>query len=120
MAKKIKVNVFDDLRAALGDAIAYERGHRVHLRVSELPSPPHSISPKEIRKIRRSLRVSQRIFARILNVSPNTVESWEQGVRRPQQAALKLLDIARTSPHILFSSASDRPRRKRQASRRAA
>lgn len=120
MAKRKSVNVFNDLRAALDDALAYERGRQVHLRVSELPATPRSLSPKEIRKIRRSLRVSQRVFARILNVSANSVESWEQGVRRPQQAALKLLEIARTSPHILFSPAGDRPPRKRHASRRAA
>ena len=38
MAKKIKVNIFDDMRAALRDAAAYERGEAVDLRVTRLPA----------------------------------------------------------------------------------
>jgi hypothetical protein len=37
MAKKIKVSVFDGLRGSLQEAIAFERGERVDLRVVELP-----------------------------------------------------------------------------------
>ena len=38
-----------------------------------------------------AFNVSQAVFARIINVSPNAVESWEEGVRRPREATLKLL-----------------------------
>lgn len=37
-----------------------------------------------------------------LNVSPNAVRSWEQGTRRPRQAALKLLAIAKKNPKALL------------------
>jgi DNA-binding transcriptional regulator YiaG len=37
-------------------------------------------------------------------VSPNAVESWEQGVRRPREATLKLLSIAHHHPEVLLSS----------------
>jgi len=37
-------------------------------------------------------------------MSPNTVESWEQGARRPQQAALKLLMIAAQNPQALLDA----------------
>ena len=37
-----------------------------------------------------------------LNVSPNAVRSWEQGTRRPRQAALKLLVIAKKNPKALL------------------
>jgi putative transcriptional regulator len=47
------------------------------------------------------MNASQVKFAKLLNVSPNTVESWEQGLRRPRQAALKLLTIARKRPEAL-------------------
>jgi transcriptional regulator with XRE-family HTH domain len=46
----------------------------------------------------RSGEASQALFATYLNVSPNAVRSWEQGTRRPQQAALKLLVIAKKTP----------------------
>jgi putative transcriptional regulator len=102
MPKKIKVNVFDDLRTALQDAAAYERGQSVNLRVTRVPSRPRPISAREIRRIRQALNASQPLFAAYLNVSANAVRSWEQGTRRPRQAALKLLAIARKNPQALL------------------
>jgi len=102
MAKKIKVNVFDDLRESLQDAISFEAGARLDLRVTELPDPPKKLRPEEIRKIRIQLNASQVLFATYLNVHPNTVRSWEQGTRQPQGADLKLLAIARTNPLALL------------------
>jgi putative transcriptional regulator len=102
MAKKVKVNIFEDLKEALRDAAAYERGEAVNLRVSKIPSRPKAISPREIRRIRLALQASQPIFARYLNVSTNAVRSWEQGTRRPRQAALKLLVIAKKDPKALL------------------
>jgi len=102
MPKKIKVNVFDDMRAALQDAAAYERGQTVNLRVTRVPARPKPISAREIRRIRQALNASQPLFAAYLNVSANAVRSWEQGTRRPRQAALKLLVIARKNPQALL------------------
>jgi putative transcriptional regulator len=55
-----------------------------------------------LRRIRRALNASQPLFATYLNVSANAVRSWEQGTRRPRQAALKLLAIARKNPRALL------------------
>ncbi len=102
MAKRIKVNVYDDMRQALTDAAAYERGEKVDLRVVELPSPPKLLKPKEIRHIRESLHASQAAFAQFLCVSTKAVQSWEQGIRRPQSAVLRLLVIAKKNPAVLL------------------
>jgi putative transcriptional regulator len=102
MPKKIKVNIFDDMKEALQDVAAYERGEPVNLRVTRIPARPKPISPKEVRHIRHSLKASQALFASYLNVSPNAVRSWEQGTRRPRQAALKLLMIAKKNPKALL------------------
>ena len=102
MAHKVKVNIFENMKQALHDAAAYERGETVNLRVTRIPPRPKSISAKEVRRIRLALNASQAVFATYLNVSPNAVRSWEQGVRRPQQAALKLLTIAKKNPKALL------------------
>src|SRR5439155_17760998 len=99
-----KRKVYADLKVALEEALAYERGEKINLRTTEVPAPAKKISPKEIRAIRRTLHASQVTFARLINVSPNTVESWEQGVRQPRQAALKLLTIARKHPRVLLEA----------------
>jgi len=102
MPKKIRVSIFDDMREALRDAAAYERGESVNLRVTHLPARPKQLSAKEVRHIRQALNASQALFASYLNVSPNAVRSWEQGTRRPRQAALKLLMIAKKNPKALL------------------
>ena len=99
-----KIKVYAELHEALEDALHFEKGERVDLRVTELPPPPKGLRPREIREIRQSLNASQPRFARFLNVSANTVESWEQGTRQPQRAALKLLAIAKKRPKILLES----------------
>jgi len=72
------------------------------LRAVELPSRPKPLKPAEIRALRTSLNASQALFARLLNVSSNAVESWEQGIREPRQATLKLLHIVRKTPAALL------------------
>jgi putative transcriptional regulator len=103
MARK-RVKFFNELKQALEDVRDYRLGKRTDLRVTELPAPPKRIAPAEIRRIRQALNASQTVFAVYLNVSPNAVRSWEQGTRRPQHAALKLLAIAKKNPQALLSA----------------
>jgi DNA-binding transcriptional regulator YiaG len=103
-ATKKKVRILSDLRRSLSDALDYEQGKKTALRVSQLPPPPKPLSPSQIRAIRQSFNVSQAGFARIINVSVNAVESWEQGVRRPREATLKLLAVADNHPEVLLAS----------------
>lgn len=98
-----KLKIFDELRQSLQDAMKYEQGGKVALRVTELPLPPKPLTPQQIRAIRKSFNVSQVTFARIINVSPNAVESWEQGTRHPREATLKLLTIAHKHPEVLLA-----------------
>ena len=99
---KRKVRIFEQLRESLEDAIAFEKGKAVDLRVTEIPRPPERMAPRQIREIRNSLNASQALFALLLNVSPKAVQSWEQGLRRPRAAALKLLVIAKNNPQVLL------------------
>jgi putative transcriptional regulator len=104
MAKKSKVKIFDHMRQSLRDALAYERGQEVDLRVTEIPARPKAMRPEEIRQVRESLNASQAMFARFLSVSIKAVQAWEQGARRPQSAALRLLDIAKRNPTVLLKA----------------
>ena len=57
--------------------------------------PTPDLSPDDILHLRESFGVSQAVFARLLNVPKNTLQNWEQGRRKPANAAQKLLDIVR-------------------------
>ena len=72
------------------------------LRSITMPPRPKVLKPAEIRAMRAAMNASQALFARLLNVSSNAVESWEQGIRQPRQATLKLLHIARKNPGALL------------------
>ena len=50
---------------------------------------------------RQKLGLSQAAFARMLGISPRTIQEWEQGRRSPQGAALSLLRIAQAKPDIV-------------------
>lgn len=86
--------LFKSLKKGLEEAIAFSEG-KITLKSEfiEIPEPPKEYSSKEIRGIREKNSYSQSIFARILNVSPRTVQSWESGVRVPSHSALRLLEI---------------------------
>jgi DNA-binding transcriptional regulator YiaG len=68
-----------------------------------LPSAPHG---ERVRWLRRRLDVSQREFAEMLNVSVGTVRAWEQGLRSPDGASLRLLDIAEHQPEALLGAST--------------
>ena len=53
------------------------------------------LSARQIRKLRRNQKVSQAVFAALLNVSKSTVQQWEQGKKKPGGASLKLLNLVR-------------------------
>jgi putative transcriptional regulator len=93
----------DDLRTATESA-SDKKAVKLDLRSVEIPPRPKPMKPADIRAVREGLNASQALFARLLNVSSNAVESWEQGVREPRQATLKLLHVARRNPDALLGS----------------
>lgn len=53
------------------------------------------LEPEQIKHIRETTRVSQAVFARLLNTSLSTVQKWEIGQKKPTGTALKLLHLVR-------------------------
>lgn len=56
-------------------------------------TPVRTLSARQIRAIRARTRLSQAVFAAVLNTSVSTVQKWEIGEKRPSGPSLKLLDI---------------------------
>ena len=55
--------------------------------------PVAPLEPAQIKQIREASRVSQAVFAALLNTSLSTVQKWEIGQKRPTGTALKLLHL---------------------------
>jgi putative transcriptional regulator len=92
--------LFERLKSGMEEALLFTRGE-ASLRTTVLPSPPPAMRARDVVDLRRSLGLTQRTFARMLNVSIKSVQSWEQGSRQPSQAALRLLQLLRKRPTAL-------------------
>ena len=86
--------LFKGLKKGLKEALAHAEG-KITLKseVIEIPEPPSEYRAGDIKRIRKKNHYSQGIFAKVLNVSVKTVQSWESGARVPSHAALRLLEI---------------------------
>ena len=52
-----------------------------------------ALDAARIKLIRENSRVSQAVFAAVLNISVSTVQKWEVGEKKPSGPSLKLLDL---------------------------
>ena len=50
---------------------------------------------------RKSVKMTQKEFARLLHVSIDSIQDWEQGRRSPRGAARTLLLVAQDHPEVL-------------------
>ena len=67
------------------------------------------ITPEKIKRIREKTKLSQSVFASLLNVSPSSIRQWEQGLKRPTGSAQVLLELIEKEPHILDYRISLKP-----------
>lgn len=102
MKKEIQFNEAD-LIGSMREALEHARG-KLTLKTTKVPRRTHAMSPAAIARIRRKLKASTPVFAAYLNVTPDTVRSWEKNRRQPSGAALRLLQIAEKRPEILLAS----------------
>ena len=105
-----KQNLGDLLIQSLTEAIAYEKGElTLPTRTRELTLPearvdaPPRYNNDRIRAARLKLGYSQPVFAKMLNVSVQTVRAWEQGTRVPDGPTRRLLELAEETPEALTS-----------------
>jgi putative transcriptional regulator len=86
-----------------------ESGSTARVRIANLTARESTASPApqygahDVKSIRASLRLSQSLFGAALNVSPETVRSWEQGKKQPGGPAERLLEIAQKHPDVIQS-----------------
>jgi len=97
--------LFERLKTGLEEAINHTRGEiTLRTTILELPEAPPEIDAETLVAIRGQSAMSQAVFARMLNVSPKTVQSWEQGLRQPSHASRRLIQIFSQHPETVCSS----------------
>ena len=97
--KKTRESLFEELKQGLQQGIAYAKGE-LNLKVVDLPDDPPEIDAATLAALRNAAGMSQGVFAGMLNVSTKTLQSWEQGVRRPADASRRLIQMFTERPDI--------------------
>jgi DNA-binding transcriptional regulator YiaG len=83
--------LFADLLSSLKEAAAISKG--------DLPaSRRHQFAIADVRAIREQTGLSQSDFAKLMHVSPKTLQNWEQARRQPTGPALALLKLVALEP----------------------
>ena len=95
----MKKELLEELKQSLREANAIRRGQLKPGRVFRV-NPESNVV-----RVRGKLGLSQSKFAAILGISPDTLQNWEQGRRRPTGPAKVLLRIAARHPEVLLEVA---------------
>ena len=94
----MKKSEFKELLQGVRDAGAYLRGDkRAVTRIDR-------IEPDSVAVVRTKLKLSQSEFARMLGISVDTLQNWEQGRRQPSGAARVLLRVAAKHPEVVLEA----------------
>jgi putative transcriptional regulator len=113
---KPKKSIGEQIIGGLEEALAYERGELSGVPVTRvlLTAPKATVKPApryngaRVVRVRARLKLSQPVFAKALNVSAETVRSWEQEKRVPDGAALRLLQVAEQHPEVILENVRQR------------
>jgi putative transcriptional regulator len=89
--------LFEDLSRSIKEAGKIRRGRAKASRAFKY-------NAVDIRKLRKSVKVSQSQFARMIGVSVDTVQNWEQGRRTPRGPAMALLRVFEENPKVVVNA----------------
>ena len=101
--------LFGELIKSIREAGQIARGEikpaRVHHYSQErILQMRQDFKPSQIVGVRRRLKMSQAEFASIMMIPKATLQSWEQGRRRPEGPALVLIKVMRSNAEAVVSA----------------
>jgi putative transcriptional regulator len=99
-------NLFAELSEgmeALAEARQGKRTLRTHA-VEYKPAP--TVTPQELIRVRKNLKISRALFAVYLRTNVRTLENWEQGRAKPNAQAALLINLVKRYPDTVQRLAS--------------
>jgi putative transcriptional regulator len=96
----MKKELFNELLQSVKESVAIDRGRLKPSRVFEVKTA------NDVVRVRARLGISQTKFAKLIGISEDTLQNWEQGRRKPTGPAKVLLKIAAKHPKVLLEAAA--------------
>ena len=81
------------LREGLSEGVEHARGERTLVTHVIVAPPGREYDGEGVAAIRIRHGLSQAAFASVLRVSVKTLQSWEQGARKPSRPTMRLLQV---------------------------
>lgn len=94
--------VYESIMAGLTEAVedAKSSEKKLERRVVSVV-PVKKYRAEEVKQIRKSTGMSQKIFASYIGVSAKTVEAWEAGTNHPSGAASRILSMMEMNENLV-------------------
>jgi putative transcriptional regulator len=104
--RNAKRDLFAELIEGM-DALADARQGKRTLRTHSLEmKPAPTITPRELIRVRKNLKLSRGLFAVYLRTNVRTLENWEQGRAKPNAQAALLISLVKHYPDTVQRLAS--------------
>ncbi len=104
--RRVKRDLFSELHEGL-DALADARQGKRTLRTHAIEfKPAPTLTPQQLIRVRRSLKLSRALFAIYLRTNVRTLENWEQGRAKPNAQAALLINLVKHYPDTVQKLAS--------------
>lgn len=104
--RSAKRDLFAELSEGI-DALADARQGKRTLRTHSVEFKPAPIvTPKELIRVRKDLKLSRALFAIYLRTNVRTLENWEQGRAKPNAQAALLISLVKHYPDTVQRLAS--------------
>ncbi|EGY28137.1 putative transcriptional regulator [Candidatus Regiella insecticola 5.15] len=99
-------NIFDELIQGM-EAWSNMNAGKKTLKVHRISSNKGiTLSPSELKALRKKLNLSQAVFAQYLHTGVTTYQNWEQGRAKPNQQAVLLIKMVEKDPATLSALAA--------------
>ena len=96
--RRTKRDLFAELNEGI-EALTDERQGKRTLRTHSVEyRPAPTVTPQELIRVRKNLKLSRALFAVYLRTNVRTLENWEQGRAKPNAQAAVLLKLVERYP----------------------
>jgi putative transcriptional regulator len=97
-AKAKRRNLFEELSEGMSALAQARRGKRtLRTHAVEFRAAPE-VTPRELVRVRETLKISRGVFAAYLRTNLRTLENWEQGRAKPNAQAALLINLVKRFP----------------------
>jgi putative transcriptional regulator len=104
--RRTKRDLFAELSEGI-DALADARQGKRTLRTHSVEfKPAPTVTPKELIRLRKNLKLSRALLAVYLRTNVRTLENWEQGRAKPNAQAALLINLVKRYPDTVERLAS--------------